>query len=138
MSAVERLPLRVKRPRKAVPESDWSKLRDEAAAVRYAVQESNLQDKSIAWEADIDPAILSKAKSGQARLSDEDRMAFSDATGSEALLYQVVLAFGYDPRTLRKLESETERQLRETNEALEAERVKVRVLTQALTGRPPG
>lgn len=42
---------------------------------------------------------------------------------------------GWDLSSLRRRETETERELRMTREALEAERMKVRVLTDALNGR---
>lgn len=129
------LQLRVRRPRRAIPEADLPKLTSEAAAVRYACENSGLQDKSIAIEIGVDAAVLSKAKAGQARLNDDALDALQDATGIEAPLFAWLLRRGYDPRSLRKLETETERALREAHEALDAERVKVRVLTEALTGR---
>jgi len=135
MTAVESaLNLRVRRPLRAIPEVDLVKLSSEAKAVQYACENSGLQDKSIAIEIGVDAAVLSKAKAGQARLNDDALDALQDATGIEAPLFAALLRRGYDPRSLRKLETETERALRETNEALEAERVKVRVLTAALRG----
>ena len=131
------LALRIKLPPVAIPESDWPKLKSEAAGVKYAIEQTHRQDKSIALDADIDTATLSRAKAGQARLSEKDLDAFMDATASEAPLYAWLLKRGYDPRSLRKLETETERALRIKTEELDAERIKVRVLTEALTGRAP-
>lgn len=119
---------------KPVPESDWPKLTSEAAAIKYACERSGLQDKSIAIEIGIDGAILSRAKVGQVKLADAARNALMDVTGCEAPLVADLLMRGYDPRSLRKRETETERALREAREALDAERVKVRVLTEALRG----
>lgn len=118
MSAVERLALRIKRPLRAVPKDDWKKLRSEAAAVKYAVEHCGLLDKSVALETDIDPAILSKAKSGQARLNETDMDALMDATGSEAPLYAMLLRRGYDPASLRRIETDLERENRELRERL--------------------
>lgn len=118
----------------SVPESDWHKLTSEAAAVSYAIDASGLQDKSIAIEIGKDNALLSRAKSRQIKLDDKALDALMDVTGCEAPLVALLLRRGYDPRSLRKLETETERALREANEALEAERTKVRVLTDALRG----
>jgi hypothetical protein len=112
------LPLRVKQPLKTIPESDWGKLSSESAAIKYAIAVSHRQDKSIALDADLDPAILSRAKAGQARLNETDMDAFMDAAGSEAPLYAFLLRRGYDPRCLRKLETETERELREEREQI--------------------
>lgn len=131
MSALD---LRVCRPLRIIPEADLGKLVSEAAAVRYATENSGLQDKSLAIEIGTDNATLSKAKLGQARLNDDALHALMDATGIEAPLVAMLLRRGYDPRSLRKLETETERALREANEALQAERMKVRVLTEALRG----
>ena len=117
-----------------VPEADWPKLVCEGAAVKYACEHSGMHDKSIAIESNIDSALLSRAKTADARLPFEALNALMDSTGCEAPLYAFLLRRGYDPRSLRKLETETERALREANEALEAERLKVRVLTDALRG----
>ena len=110
--------LRLKLKISPVPESHWAKLGSESAGVKYAISESHRQDKAVALDADIDPATLSRAKAGQARLSEADMDAFMDATGSEAPLIAWLLRRGYDPRSLRKLESETERELREAREEL--------------------
>lgn len=134
---MSKLPLRIKRPLVGVPEQDWQALTSEAAAVKYAITKTERQDKAIAIDADVDPATLSRAKAGQVRMSESDLDAFMDATGSEAPLYAFLLRRGYDPRCLRKLETETERALRLKTEELEAERVKVRVLTEALRGHTP-
>lgn len=126
--------LTFKRAPMPVPEADWSKLTTEARAIQYACEHSGMQDKSIAIESNIDGALLSRAKTGDARMSFDALQALMDCTGSEAPLYAMLLRRGYDPRSLRKLETETERQLREAHEALEAERAKNRVLTEVLRG----
>lgn len=128
------LNLRVRRPLRDIPESEWG-WASEAAAIAAMIATSGLQEKTVAIEADIDNSTLAKVKQGTARPSADHLDRMMDATGSEAWLYYWLLRRGYDPRSLRKLETETERALREANEALEAERVKVRVLTDALTGR---
>ena len=120
---------------KPVPESDWPKLISEAAGIVYAIDASGLQDKSVAIEIGKDNALLSRAKAGQIKLDDVALNALMDCTGCEAPMIAMLLRRGYDPRSLRKLETETERALRLANEALEAERVKVRVLTEVLHGR---
>ena len=118
-----------------VPEPDWTKLTDEASAVRYACEHSGMHDKSIAIETNTDNAVLSRAKSGDARLGFDALNALMDSTGCEAPLYAYLLRRGYDPRSLRKLETETERALREEREALKREREKTALLTELLQGR---
>lgn len=119
MSAVSTdLNLRVRRPLRAIPEADLGKLSSEARAVQYACENSGLQDKSIAIEIGVDPAVLSKAKAGQARLNDDALDALMDATGIEAPLFALLLRRGYDPRSLRRFENEVERENRELRERL--------------------
>lgn len=130
------LPLIVKREVKPVPDVDWAGISNEAAAVKYAIDRSGLQDKSIAIECGIDSALLSRAKAGQVRLNDDALDALMDCTGCEAPLIAHLLRRGYDPRSLRKLETETERLLREEREKVERLENDKRVLIQALRGEP--
>jgi len=127
--------LTFKRDLKPVPEADWHKLANEGAAIKYACENSGMQDKSIAVEANTDNAVLSNAKISKARLPFESLHALMDATGCEAPLYAHLLRRGYDPRSLRKLETETERALREASEALQREREKTALLTELLKGK---
>ena len=124
--------LTYKRELKPVPEGDWSKLVTEAKAIQYACEHSGMQDKSVAIETNIDNALLSRAKSGDARLPFDALQALMDCTGCEAPLYAMLLRRGYDPRSLRKLETETERALREAKERVEALENEKRVLIEAL------
>ena len=128
------LNLRVKRNQRPIPQAErgW---KSEAAAIGAMIATSGLQEKTVAIEVGIDASTLAKVKQGTARPSEEHLDAMMDATGSEAWLVYWLLKRGYDPASLRKLESETERRAREAEEALEQERLKVRVLTEALHGR---
>lgn len=133
------LPLRVRRPLRDIPETDFGKLSSEAAAIRYCTEHSGLQDKSIAIEIETDNAVLSKAKLGQARLNDDALNALMDATGIEAPLYAMLLRRGYDPRSLRRIETDIERENRELRERLstmELEREIERRAIRDLIGRP--
>lgn len=119
------LNLRVRRDLRPIPDADFPKLSSEAAGIRYAIENSRLQDKSVAIEIGSDPATLSKAKAGQARLNEEALDALMDATGLEAPLFAWLLRRGYDPRSLRRFESDVERENRELRErvsAMETER----------------
>lgn len=127
------LELLVKRPQQAVPESDW-KWRSEAVAIASMIARSGLQEKTIAIECGIDASTLAKVKQGTARPSEEHLNAMMDATGSEAWLYYWLIKRGYDPRSLRRFESDVERENRELRErmaAMEAEReVELRLYRQ--------
>ena len=128
------LELRVKRTLRQIPESEWG-WASEAAALSSMIATSGLQEKTVAIEAEIDASTLAKVKQGTARPSEDALDRMMDATGSEAWLIYWLLRRGYDPRSLRKLESETEIRARLAEEALAEERLKVRVLTDALAGR---
>ena len=127
------LDLRVKRPLRAIPESEWN-WPSEAAAIASMISLSGLQEKTIAIEAEIDPSTLAKVKQGSARPSEDHIDRMMDATGSEAWLYFWLLRRGYDPRSLRRFESDLERQNRELTERLaqlEAEReIELRLFRQ--------
>ena len=128
------LNLRVKRPLRPIPASEWGWL-SEAASIASMISLSGLQEKTVAIEAEIDASTLAKVKQGTARPSEDHLDRMMDATGSEAWLVYWLLKRGYDPHSLRKLESETERCARLAEEALAEANLRVRVLTDALHGR---
>lgn len=132
MNAV--LKLHVTRPRIEVPESDWG-WKSEAAVIAYMIARSGLQEKTVAIEVGIDPSTLAKVKQGTARMSEEQLDRLMDCTGSEAWLIYHLLKRNKDPRSLRVLETESEREKRELEAALAEERMKNRVLVEALNGR---
>lgn len=114
------LELRIKRPLRVLTrETDLSQWKTEASVIASMLKQSGLLDKTIAIETGIDPAVLSKAQSGQARLPEEKMDALMDATGSEAWLYYWMFKRGYDPRYMRRIESDLERENRELREQLE-------------------
>jgi hypothetical protein len=139
MKSVERSPsndldLRIKRPLKPVNQGEWDSWTSEAKVIADTLKNSGLQDKTVAIEIGLDAAILSKAQSGQARLSEQHMDALMDACGSEAWLHYWMLKRGYDPRCLRRIESDLEREnrlLREKIESMETEReVELRLFTK--------
>ena len=113
------LELRVKRPLRAIPDAEWKEWTSEAKVIADTLKKSGLQDKAVAIEIGLDPAILSKASSGQARLSEAHMDALMDACGSEAWLHFWMLKRGYDPRQLHRMESDLERENRQLRERLE-------------------
>jgi len=131
------LQLRIKRPLRAIPEGEWG-WPSEAGAIASMISTSGLQEKTVAIEAEIDPSTLAKVKQGTARPSEDHLERMMDATGSEAWLYYWLLKRGYDPRSLRRFESDVERENRELRERLgemererEIERRTVRELMSA-------
>jgi hypothetical protein len=123
------------RPLKTVSESEWGHWTSEAKVIADTLKTSGLQDKTVAIEIGTDPAVLSKAQTGQARLNEQQMDLLMDACGSEAWLHFWLLKRGYDPRHLRRMESDLERenrllreQLAEVERAREIERKFVREL----------
>ena len=131
------LDLRVKRPLRQIAESEWDGWSSEGKVIADMLKSSGLQDKTVAIETGIDPAVLSKAQNGQARLNEAQTDALMDACGSEAWLHYWLLKRGYDPRCLRRIETELERENRELRERLdkiEAEReVELRLYSKLRT-----
>jgi transcriptional regulator with XRE-family HTH domain len=111
------LPLLVKRPPRDIPQGEWT-WKSEAAAIAAAINSSGLQDKTVAVEIGVDNATLSKAQQGAARLSEQALNALMDCTGSEAWLFYWLVRRGYDPRSLRRIETDVERENRELRERL--------------------
>lgn len=128
------LDLRVKRPLKDHSPSEWSNWASEAKTIADMLKSSALQDKTVALEIGIDPAILSKAQTGQARLSESHMDLLMDACGDEAWLHFWLLKRNYDPRFLHRLETDLQkenRELREKLDAIEKEReVELRLLSK--------
>ena len=119
------LDLRIKRPLKTPVERDWSTWTSESKVISDMLKNSGLQDKTVAIEIGIDSATLSKAQTGQARLSETHMDQLMDACGTEAWLHYWLLKRGYDPRSLRRIETDLEienRKLRERLDVVEAER----------------
>lgn len=92
-------------------------------------------DKQACSEIGMDKGRWSRIKSGGEGIKWEQLEAFMSACGNDAPLLWMLHQRGYDLHSIRKRETETEQRLREAREALDAERVKVRVLTEALNGR---
>lgn len=97
-----------------------------ACALSLCANKSGLQDKLIAADVGVDNAVWSRFKSGQNAPSGEQLDKLMTRCGNEAPLFWLLLRRGYDPRSLRRIESDVERenrQLREQLVALEQERV---------------
>jgi hypothetical protein len=95
-------------------------------------------DKQVYGALDIDAGHWSRILRGDAHFPVDRLACLMDLCGNEAPLLWLVHARGYETAQLRKRETETERSLREAHEALETERMKNRVLIEAIHGRPVG
>lgn len=92
-------------------------------------------DKQVHRDLEIDAGHWSRITRGEAHFPVDKLSALMDLCGNEAPLIWLTNARGYDPRSLRKLETETERALREEREALKREREKTALLTELLQGK---
>lgn len=109
-----------------------------AACLSLAASKAGKQDKAIAADLGMQDSVWSRCKSGQNSLSPEQLVALCEVTGTLAPIAWMLLRLGYDPRSLRQIESEVEtqnRELRERLEALEREREIERRLVRDLMGR---
>jgi|SRR5690348_12563194 len=91
-------------------------------------------DKQVYRDLGIDPGHWSRITRGEAHFPIDRLPELMDLCGNEAPLIWLTNARGYDPRSLRKLETETERALREANERVFALENDKRVLIEALRG----
>lgn len=92
-------------------------------------------DKQVYKDLEIDAGHWSRITRGEAHFPVDKLTALMDLCGNEAPLIWLTNARGYDARSLRKLETETERALREEREALKREREKTALLTELLQGK---
>jgi len=76
-----------------------------------------VNDKDLCRSVDIDPAVWTRIKSGQAHFPQDKYGDLFDQAGNEAPLLWLLYQRGYDLHSLRKRETETEKQLRTEREA---------------------
>lgn len=103
-----------------------------AAAFALSCQSSGLEDKEIYSGLGIDPGYFSRIKKGEATLQADLVHVFCDLVNNR--IYPEWMAFRLGC-TLVQIKSEAERRLEIAEQALAAERTKVRVLTEAINGR---
>jgi hypothetical protein len=135
-SDVAQIPLRLVRTTQAVDPSLVIAQPTLLAAIKLCISLGGFEaDKQVYGALDIDASHWTRIHRGEAHFPVDKLPALMDLCGNEAPLIWLTHSRGYDPRSLRKLETETERALRIANEALEAERTKNRVLIEALHGK---
>lgn len=99
-----------------------------AAAIALCAARSGMQDKAVALDLGIDAAVWSRVKSGANSLSLEQLITLMQVCGNTAPLLWLLVRMGYDPSSLKKLESDVERENRELREELTAMRRAMRGL----------
>jgi len=135
-SDVAQIPLRLVRTAQSVNPALVIAQPTLLAAIKLCISLGGFEaDKQVYGALDIDASHWTRIHRGEAHFPVDKLPALMDLCGNEAPLIWLTHSRGYDPASLRKLETETERALRIANEALEAERTKNRVLIEALHGK---
>lgn len=127
---VTTLDLRVIRPAVPVNLADLPLCHSLAQACAKCAEIAGSQDKTVALDTGLDAATWSKLKQGDAGIKGEFLDRLMDACGNEFPLLWLLHSRGYDPASIRKRESELERQLREEREARQAAEAKLETLVE--------
>jgi plasmid maintenance system antidote protein VapI len=104
-------------------------------AITLCAEAAGLEPKEIQAKLKTDKAQWSRWESGTEGIVWPKFAALMDLCGNDAPLLWMNCQRGYDLASIRRKETETERLLRESQEALHDERLKNRVLIEALHGR---
>lgn len=90
------------------------------AVLTFCASKSGLQDKAVAAEIGMQDAVWSRCKTGQNAPNGEQLIRLMRRCGNNAPLYWLLLQLGYDPSSLRRIETDVERENRELRERLTA------------------
>lgn len=118
----------------SVDMADVARQQTWGAVLTYCASKSGLPDKAVAAEMGMQDAVWSRCKTGQNSPSGEQLVRLMNACGNASPLFWLLIRMGLDPASVRPLESESERRVRELTEQLEAERNRSRILAEALRG----
>lgn len=110
--------LRVIRPRVSINLADIQGVTSFGAALAKCAEISGSPAKTVAYEMDIDAATWSKLKSDAAGATGDFLDRLMDAYGNDFPLFWLCRRRGYDPASLRRLESDLERDNRELREQI--------------------
>lgn len=105
-------------------------------AIKLCISLAGFQaDKQVYGVLEIDAGHWSRIMRGEAHFPVDKLTELMDLCGNEAPLIWLTHARGYEPASLRKRETETERRLRVAEERIALLTHDKRVLTEALHGR---
>lgn len=118
--------------------ADVRKQQSGASVISLCASKAGKLDKVVAADLDIQEAVWSRVKSGTNSLSLESLDLLMTTCGNEAPMHWLLLRRGYDPRSLRRIETDVERENRELREriaTLETEReIEHRTIRDLMTG----
>lgn len=119
-------------PSVAVDLADVQKQSTGAAAISLCATKSGKLDKVLAADIGAQEAVWSRIQTTGKGFSLEQLSQLMDSCGNESPLFWLLLYRGYDPRSLRRLESDSERRLREANERIAELEKKHSVMVEVL------
>jgi hypothetical protein len=106
--------------------------KDFLGAINLCIEVSGLDDKEIYIELQIDAAQWSRIRKGDAHFPPNKLQSLMSVCGNQVPLIWLARQYGYE---LVQIESETQRKLKLKEKELEDERLKNRVLMDALQGK---
>lgn len=115
---MSQLALPLRGPSVTVDMDDVEKQTTGAAAIALCATKSGKLDKVLAADIGAQEAVWSRIQTTGKGFSLEQLSLLMDSCGNEAPLQWLLLLRGYDPRSLRKLESESERELRQARDEI--------------------
>jgi plasmid maintenance system antidote protein VapI len=104
-------------------------------AISLCAKAAGLSPKEVQDALHADRAQFSRWTDDKEGITWSKLSALMDACGNDAPVFWMLAARGYDLHSLRRLESETERELRITRERLAAVEAANLVLVNAMNGR---
>lgn len=129
------MPLRLARSPQAVDPAIVLAQPSMLGAIKLCISLAGFQaDKQVYDALHIDAGHWSRITRGEAHFPVDKLTELMDLCGNEAPLIWLTHARGYEPASLRKRETETERRLREAEERIALLTHDKRVLTEALRG----
>lgn len=103
-----------------------------AAVIALCASKAGKLDKIVAADIGVQESVWSRVKSGQNSLSLEALDALMTSCGNEAPLHWLLLKRGYDPRSMRRMETDVERENRELREQLARKDLEIEIERRAL------
>jgi hypothetical protein len=104
-------------------------------AIGLAAEVAGLDlDKQASAQVGMDKAQWSRIQSGQEGIKWSRLEKFLDGVGNDIPILWMLYQRGYDLHSIRRRETELERELREAREALATEQIRTRALMDALRG----
>lgn len=124
------LDLRVRRPKIAIDPSVIPSIKSLQHAIAKCAELVGSIDKTVAIDTGIDAPTWARIKQGEAGIKGDFLDRLMDACGNELPLLWLLHSRGYDPASLRRYETDVERENRELREQLAAERKERAVIVE--------